>query len=106
MSFKENLKAELQFQDMQIKELSLKTGINKNTLGNYLTGHNSIPNADSAVKIAKALNVTVEYLVTGEDSSISQKSPDLLNIIRTIQNLDSIDLNSINQLVVAMQKRY
>ena len=106
MSFKENLKAELQFQDMQIKELSLKTRKNKNTLGNYLTGHNSIPNADSAVKIAKALNVTVEYLVTGEDSSISQKSPDLLNIIRTIQNLDSIDLNSINQLVVAMQKRY
>lgn len=30
--------------------------------------HNRIPVADEAVRIAKALNTSVEYLVTGEES--------------------------------------
>ncbi len=32
----------------------------------YLGSQGSMPSADAAVRIAKALNVTVEYLVTGE----------------------------------------
>ena len=67
MGFRENLRSELDYQDMIVKELSEKTGINKRTLDNYLTGHNSLPSADIAVKIAQALDVTVEYLVTGND---------------------------------------
>lgn len=65
MGFKENLKGELQYNGMLVKELSYKTGINKQTLDNYLSSHSTIPSADIAVKIAKALNTTVEYLVTG-----------------------------------------
>ncbi len=65
MSFKDNLKSELEYQGIQLKELSAKCGISKNTLGNYITGHNSLPSAETAVKIAQALGVTVEYLVTG-----------------------------------------
>ncbi len=65
MSFKDNLKSELEYQGIHLKELSAKCGISKNTLGNYITGHNSVPSAESAVKIAQALGVTVEYLVTG-----------------------------------------
>lgn len=30
---------------------------------------NNLPRADEAVKIAQALNTTVEYLVTGQDSN-------------------------------------
>ena len=68
MGFKENLKSELEYQGMLIKELSAKCGISRNTVNNYLTGHNSLPTADTAVKIAQALGVTVEYLVNGSDS--------------------------------------
>ena len=71
MSFKENLKSELEYQGLQIKELAAKCGVSKNTLGNYLTGHNSLPAADTAVKIAKALGVSVEYLVTGKNTESS-----------------------------------
>ena len=67
MSFKENLKSELRFTGMMVKELSAKTGIKRHTLDNYLNTHNAIPNAEAAVKIARALGVTVEYLVTGQD---------------------------------------
>ena len=65
-SFKENLRNELDFQGLTVKELSAKTGIIKGTLDNYLGVRASIPPADVAVKIAKALNVSVEYLVTGK----------------------------------------
>jgi len=67
MGFKENLKSELTYLGMQVKELSAKTGVKKHTLDNYLNTHNSLPNVESAVKIAHALGVSVEYLITGKD---------------------------------------
>ena len=108
MSFKDNLKSELEYQDIQLKELAARTGISINTLGNYLTGHNSIPAADSAVKIAKALGVTVEYLVTGRDSDISKKqlSPELKKIIDNLVTFDNLDVEAVQALITAMQKRY
>lgn len=71
MRFRENLKAELTYQGILVKELSAKTGISKRTLDNYLREKGSMPPADYAVLIAKALNTSVEYLVTGETSSTS-----------------------------------
>jgi transcriptional regulator with XRE-family HTH domain len=65
MSFAENLRYELDYQSLVVKELSSKTGVNINTLNHYLSGRKSMPPADVAVKIASALGVTVEYLVTG-----------------------------------------
>lgn len=71
MGFRENLKNELTFQGILVKELSVKTGIPKRTLDNYLREKGSMPPADYAVKIAKALNTNVEYLVgdTSADST-------------------------------------
>lgn len=74
MGFKENLKYELSCRGMLVKELSQKTGISQGSLSNYLKENSSTPSADIAVKIAKALNVTVEYLVTNETSKNSQSS--------------------------------
>jgi transcriptional regulator with XRE-family HTH domain len=65
MSFKENLKAELVFSGMLVKELARRSGIKKNTIDNYLNVKNRIPSAENAVRIAKVLGVSVEYLVTG-----------------------------------------
>lgn len=109
MSFKENLKFELEYQDIQLKELAAKTGISKNTLGNYLTGHNSLPTADNAVKIAQALEVSVEYLVNGQNSdnllitSLPSKHREILNILKT---LDETDINAVYALVNSLQKRH
>ena len=71
-SFKENLRAELDFQGLTVKELAARTGIIKGTLDNYLGTRESIPPADIAVKIAQALNVSVEYLVTGKELAPSR----------------------------------
>ncbi|MDR2490871.1 MAG: helix-turn-helix domain-containing protein [Spirochaetaceae bacterium] len=65
-SFRENLRNELDYQNMTVKELSTKAGIPKPTLECYLRRRAVMPSAEAAVKIAKALKVSVEYLVTGE----------------------------------------
>lgn len=74
MGFKENLRDEITYQGLLIKEVAAKAGLPQNTLSNYLRENSSIPSADIAVKIAKALNVTVEFLVTGIKTSPSDKS--------------------------------
>ncbi len=68
-TFRENLREELDYQDMKVKELAVATGIPKPTLDCYLSARQVIPPADIAVKIARTLNVSVEYLVTGENIS-------------------------------------
>ena len=77
MGFKENLKSELIYSDMLVKELSAKTGISKHTLDNYLNTHNALPNAEAAVKIARTLGVSVEYLVTGTEVKNRKTKPPL-----------------------------
>ncbi|MDR2630315.1 MAG: helix-turn-helix domain-containing protein [Spirochaetaceae bacterium] len=67
MGFRENLKSELSYQGMLVKELALLSGISRHTLDNYLNVRGHTPSADIAVKIARALGVSVEYLVTGEE---------------------------------------
>ena len=68
MRFRENLKSELEYKGMLVKELAVKSGVKKETLDSYLSARSQLPNVDTGVKIAKALGVSVEYLVTGEDS--------------------------------------
>ena len=90
MGFKENLKSELQFRNMTVKELSALSGIKKQTLDNYLGAHNSIPSVEAGVRIAQALNVSVEYLVTGQSSLSQTESDKQFRILKTI----FFDLNS------------
>ena len=109
MSFKENLKSELEYQGFQLKEFAEKCGISKNTLGNYLTGHNSLPTADTAVKIARALGVSVEYLVTGTNSSETQISALPLKqrkIMEALSCFDDTDLDATLALTDTLKKRY
>ena len=59
------VKEELKNKNLSLKTLSDLTELNYRTLQNQI-GRNILPDVISAVKIAKALNTTVEFLVTGE----------------------------------------
>jgi len=74
MGFKENLKSELSYSGMLVKELAAKSGVNKYSLDNYLNKRGQIPSVEVAVKIAQVLGVTVEYLATGKDANNPQMS--------------------------------
>jgi transcriptional regulator with XRE-family HTH domain len=71
-SFRENLRNELNYQGVTVKELSARTNIPIATLDCYLGTRGTVPSVDAAVKIAIALRVSVEYLVTGEETSTEQ----------------------------------
>jgi transcriptional regulator with XRE-family HTH domain len=102
MGFGENLKQELAYSGLIKKELSVKSGIHKRAIDTYVRTKSSMPPADTAVKIAQALGVTVEYLVTGEDPSI----PNEVNkLARSILNLKKRDQRLITLLVKEMGEK-
>ena len=100
MGFRENLKGELKYQGIIVKELAEKSGVAKGTIDHYLAEKCTAPIAENAVKIAQALNVSVEYLVTGKELK-SKSSLDDINIplcrkyYKFILKIDSLSDGSI-----------
>ncbi|GHU72150.1 transcriptional regulator [Spirochaetia bacterium] len=94
-SFRKNLRDELDYQDLTVKELAAKTGIAKGALDCYLGKQASIPPATAAVKIARALGVSVEYLVTGqkpqEEELAVLSGPKVRSILQILKALDDED---------------
>ena len=68
MSFSENLKTELYYSSIKASELARATKIPYATILSYLN-KDVLPRVDYAVRIAKFLNVSVEYLVTGKEQN-------------------------------------
>jgi transcriptional regulator with XRE-family HTH domain len=93
MGFKENLKSELAYAGMPVKELAVKSGVNKYSIDNYLNAREQTPSADAAVKIARALGVSVEYLVTGEEKQTPEMrmSRETRDIARLAEQLNEAD---------------
>jgi transcriptional regulator with XRE-family HTH domain len=109
MKFKENLKAELTYKAMQVKELAMLSGVNKRTIDNYLRANGAVPSADSAVKIARVLGVSVEYLVTGGeihwDTPLSALPPDMRFILQCLEELDDGDRRVVLNLIKSLKER-
>ena len=74
MAFWDNVAIELDYLGMTNKELAEKVGITASNIGKGQR-QGSSPSADTAVKIASVLGVTVEYLVTGSNTP-SNKNKD------------------------------
>jgi transcriptional regulator with XRE-family HTH domain len=106
MGFKENLKSELAYSGMLVKELAALSGVNKRTIDNYLNTHNCIPSADAAVRIAAALGVTVEYLITGnerQERGPSQPVPDSRAILKNLEALNRRDRKIVLNLIKSLK---
>lgn len=70
--FWNNVKKLLSDQNILQKDFADTIGINIATLKNQMT-RNIVPDAESAVKIAAALNTSVEFLVTGNETDSASK---------------------------------
>jgi len=101
MSFGDNLKQELIYTGMLKKELAALSGVHKRAIDTYVRTNSSMPPADTAVKIAKALGVTVEYLVTGSEPSIPNE---VSRLTRSILGLNKRDQKIITLLIKAMKE--
>jgi transcriptional regulator with XRE-family HTH domain len=107
MGFRENLKSELAYQDMLVKELAVTTGISRHTLDNYLNVRERMPTADVAVKIARALGVSVEYLVTGEENRPDKSSlgPEIRSLVQNFKLLNEDDRKMITSIMQLFKNR-
>ena len=107
------MKAELSYTGMRVKELSKLSGVKKTTIDSYLKVDCFTPSVDSAVRIAEALEVSVEYLVKGEEAkkgkSIKSLGPDLRSLLEAIGKLNPEDRKIVVQntlnLIEALAKR-
>ena len=106
MGFKENLKSELSYKGMLVKELAAKTGISRHTLDNYLNVREHIPTLDAAVKIAKALGVSAEYLATGEEpaQSVIQMNQEAVSLVQNYNLLNSDDRKIVIEFIQLLLK--
>lgn len=75
----------------------------KRALDTYLLNENaSMPPADIAVRIARVLEVSVEYLVTGEEAVLPD---DVRNTVRKLLRLNKKDRKIVAVLVNALLDR-
>ena len=99
MGFKETLKDELIFQDIQTKELAVKTGISLSTLNHYLAANGNAPSAENALKIAQVLGISVEYLMTGKNAEVAVDiKPKVKKLIPELNYLSDEDLDLIGSV--------
>ena len=113
MSFKENLKIELSYKDMTMKELAFASGVNKRTIDQYLSSAAKMPSGENAVKIATVLGVSVEYLVTGKNpapqTQATDTNPDQArlykkyrSLIHKAERLTLPQIHALEQLIALM----
>jgi len=107
---RKTLRAELDYQGLTVKELAEKSAVAKGALDSYLGKQASMPPADTAVRIAAALGVTVEYLVNGQDHSREKNTPFFSNprkrsILRILDELPPEDQKLTLDFVKLLMKK-
>ncbi|WP_022932497.1 helix-turn-helix domain-containing protein [Treponema bryantii] len=105
MGFRENLKEEMEYQGITTKELAEKSGVGKRTIDHYLMTNPQEPGVYNAQKIAKALKVSVEYLVTGTEYKNSiVVTGDKLELFNSFDKLSAEDKVLIIKLAQKLRK--
>ena len=108
MGFAENVKSELEFQDIQVKELSARTGISRNTLDKYLFGKKVQPGVENAFKIAVALGVSLEYLLLGTSTPESESlflKPEFRNLVDQYRKLNDFNRKTVDDVLQSLLSR-
>jgi transcriptional regulator with XRE-family HTH domain len=105
-TFKENLREELEFNGISVKELAIQANIPRRSIDNYLSARQSMPPADYACRIARVLNTTVEELV-GETTNQKndEKVKQNARIITMLEKIKSEDKKAFLQLLVSLSEK-
>jgi len=101
------LKRELGYSGVLVKELASRSGVNRRTIDNYLNTHNAMPSADVAVRIAGALGVTVEYLITGhkqKETNLPSFSSEPRVVLKNLETLNKRDRKIVLNLIKSLRE--
>ena len=81
---------------LTLDELGQKVGVTKSTVNKWERGETASIKVDKFVKLAKALEVSVDWLLDGYDNSIelTDDDKDLLGVFKGLSRRDQIKLMS------------
>jgi len=99
------VKKEVERQQTSFEWLYRKTQIPKGTFSSW-KNRNIIPRADEAFRIAGALKVSVEYLLTGDEQIKEPSNSAVHEITETAVFFDNNDLQTLLVTVRSMAARY
>ena len=114
MNFWERVSYKLEKKDINKKSLAIEAGFDPSNITKGIK-NNNIPSAETAVKIAKVLGVSVEYLVNGTENpkSPSQQETDqnqlrlyrkYHNLIEKMESFSEEKQTVVNNLVDNLEK--
>ena len=108
-NFRKILRDELDYQGLTVKELAAKSQVTKGAIDSYLGKQASMPPADTAVRIASALGVTVEYLINGPDNdrepnTFFYSNPKKRSLLRLFDELMPVDQKLTLDFVKLLKK--
>lgn len=108
MGFKERLRDEIEYRGLLVKEVSAAIGISNSTFLSYIDARGVLPNVETAVKIAKYLGVSVEYLVDGDTVEQSNRPEAFhsakMQLNESYEKLSSHDKSILVKIADAMSK--
>ena len=90
MGFWKNVDDELKYQGKERKELAAAADFDVSYIGKGIR-RDSVPTADLAVRIAKALNVSLEYLLEMPESSALRKKESPAEVNKAIRLYHKFD---------------
>lgn len=87
LDFWKNVRELLEYKDISQKELAAAINESYNTLQSWISKER-LPNVEQAAKIARFLNVSMEYLVFGKDERAKPNHAETIKLLeKAIQNL-------------------
>jgi len=96
MNFKDRLYNLIHEHHLKASDLAKSLDITNATLSKYLNDEKSTPNAYILFKLAKYLNVSMEYLLTGESSDLGSNSEiDFLNKFNKLNDKDKLRIEGM-----------
>ena len=106
MSFREQLREQIEYCGLLDKEVAARAGITKRAIDSYVGSEACMPSAEVAVRLAKVLGVSVEYLVTGNDDEklTSKPNDNTKNLLKHFSKLSNHDQSLLVSFVENMAK--
>lgn len=114
MDFRTRLRDEIEYSGLLDKEVAALAGISKRAIDSYVGAQGCMPSADVAVRLARVLNTSVEYLVNGVREIDNTYGPEpyskrLIKIIKTIKTIEYFseqDLTAVEAIVTSIGEKY
>lgn len=106
MNFWKKVDSELSYLGKTRKELAAAVGFDAANVS-FGIKRNSIPAADTALKVARFLGVSLEYLLDmSEPSNQNSTNPQISEIENRLRRFSQNDINAILAIVNALNEKY